>query len=130
MSVNSTQSISSTLSHSGGSVHTSDTSSNSNEFVNQSDSNWFSSAIQPSDNKSQPENVADKIVSQLSSSSEHLQKLEDKANKALKKAGVTGDPMDVTDANRSLSSFYLESLLTTKLVSKGAQTIEKLTSLQ
>ncbi|WCN08417.1 EscI/YscI/HrpB family type III secretion system inner rod protein [Marinomonas mediterranea] len=129
MSVNNTQFISNSHSHTGDLDSSSWGTKQSSEHVSQADSNWFSSSIQPSENKL-PENVADKIVSQLSGSSEHLQKLEDKANRAIKKAGVTGDPMDVTDANRSLSSFYLESLLTTKLVSKGAQTIEKLTSLQ
>jgi type III secretion system YscI/HrpB-like protein len=34
------------------------------------------------------------------------------------------------DANRTLSSYYLESLLNAKLVGKGVQSLEKLTNMQ
>jgi type III secretion system YscI/HrpB-like protein len=95
-----------------------------------SDVQWFSAALQPAQKTDANDNVAERIVSQLSGSSEHLQKLEDKANRALNKASKSSDPMDIVHANRSLSSFYLESLLTTKLISKGAQAVEKLTNLQ
>ncbi|MDW6001952.1 type III secretion system inner rod subunit SctI [Vibrio mangrovi] len=95
-----------------------------------SDVQWFSAALQPVQKTDASDNVAERIVSQLSGSSEHLQKLENKANRALNKASKSSDPMDIVHANRSLSSFYLESLLTTKLISKGAQAVEKLTNLQ
>ncbi|MFP8968063.1 type III secretion system inner rod subunit SctI [Pokkaliibacter sp. CJK22405] len=94
-----------------------------------SDVEWFSAAVQPTNNK-EATNVAENIVSHLSGSSEHLQKLSEKADRALKKASKSTDPRDVIDANRSLSNFYLESLLTTKVISKGSQAVEKLTNLQ
>lgn len=97
---------------------------------NSSDASWFSAAIQPTQKHDSEANVAERIVGQLSGSSEHLQKLSDKADRALQKASKSSDPQDVVKASRSLSSFYLESLLTTKLISKGTQTVEKLTSLQ
>ncbi|SHO56776.1 type III secretion system inner rod subunit SctI [Vibrio quintilis] len=96
----------------------------------QSDVSWFSAALNPVQQKDNDNNVAERIVSQLAGSSEHLQKLSDKADRAVRKASRSSDPQDVMQANRSLSSFYLESLLTTKLISKGTQAVEKLTSLQ
>jgi type III secretion system YscI/HrpB-like protein len=96
----------------------------------QSDVSWFSAALEPVVQKEGDSNVAERIVSQLAGSSEHLQKLSDKADRAVRKASRSSDPQDVMQANRSLSSFYLESLLTAKLISKGAQAVEKLTSLQ
>ncbi|PXF32321.1 hypothetical protein WH50_05280 [Pokkaliibacter plantistimulans] len=96
----------------------------------QQDVHFFSAAMQAPQQDQSNTNVAERIVDQLSGSSEHLQALSDKANKALRKASKSSSPEDVIAANRSLSSFYLESLLTTKLISKGSQAIEKLTSLQ
>ncbi|PPC77026.1 EscI/YscI/HrpB family type III secretion system inner rod protein [Pokkaliibacter plantistimulans] len=96
----------------------------------QQDVHFFSAAMQAPQQDQSNTNVAERIVDQLSGSSEHLQELSDKANKALRKASKSSNPEDVIAANRSLSSFYLESLLTTKLISKGSQAIEKLTSLQ
>ncbi|MGR2741031.1 type III secretion system inner rod subunit SctI [Billgrantia sp. Q4P2] len=96
----------------------------------QSDIHWFSAAIQPTEKGGGESNVAERIVGQIAGSSEHLQKLSDQADRALRKASKSNDPQDVVQANRSLSSFYLESLLTTKLISKGTQAVEKLTNLQ
>lgn len=59
-----------------------------------------------------------------------LQKDADKATRDLQRAARSTDPQQALQANRSLSSFYLESLLGAKLVSKAAQSVEKLTSLQ
>lgn len=96
---------------------------------NQDDVRWFSAAIQ---HPTRPEdtNVAERIVNQLASSSQELQNLSDDANRALRKASSSSDPKDVVQANRALSSFYLESLLTTKMISKATQAVEKITSLQ
>ncbi|MCE8032133.1 EscI/YscI/HrpB family type III secretion system inner rod protein [Billgrantia tianxiuensis] len=93
------------------------------------DVQWFSAAVQPTE-RAADSNVAERIVGQLAGSSEHLQQLSDKADRALRKASKSNDPQDVIQASRSLSSFYLESMLTTKLISKGTQAIEKLTNLQ
>lgn len=98
--------------------------------ASQSDASWFSAALQSNHKPADTGNVAERIVGQLSGSSEHLQKLSDDADRALKKASKSNDPRDVVQANRAMSSFYLESLLTTKLISKGTQTVEKLTNLQ
>lgn len=93
------------------------------------DVNWFSAQLKATPR--QPDaNVAERIVGQLSGSSQHLQQLSDNADRALRKAADSSNPHDVIQANRALSSFYLESLLTTKLISKGTQAIEKLTNLQ
>lgn len=101
-----------------------------NARVSQSDASWFSAMLQSGQTSNENVNVAERIVGQLSGSSEQLQKLSDEADRALKKASKSNSPQDVVEANRALSSFYLESLLTTKLISKGTQTVEKLTNLQ
>lgn len=76
------------------------------------------------------DNIASRIMGQLSQYSESLQKLSERSEHALQKAAKTAAPMDMIKANRALSSFYLESVLTAKIVSKSAQAVEKLTNLQ
>ncbi|MHA6494954.1 type III secretion system inner rod subunit SctI [Pseudomonas borbori] len=96
-----------------------------------SDVSWFSAALnKPTATTASEDNVASRIIGQLSNRSEALQKLSERSDRALQKAAKTADPMDMVKANRSLSSFYLESVLTAKMVSKGAQAVEKLTNLQ
>ena len=95
----------------------------------QDDISWFSATIKSQNTATDP-NVAERIVDQLAGSSKELQNLSNDANRALRKASRSSDPKDVIQANRALSSFYLESLLTTKLISKGTQAVEKITSLQ
>ncbi|WP_085583713.1 MULTISPECIES: type III secretion system inner rod subunit SctI [unclassified Pseudomonas] len=69
-------------------------------------------------------------VSAISQASTALHKDADKATRELQRAARSVDPQQALQANRSLSSFYLQSLLSAKLVSKAAQSVEKLTSLQ
>jgi type III secretion system YscI/HrpB-like protein len=95
------------------------------------DVNFFNAALnEPTPAAQAEDNVAGRIIGQLSQHSETLQKLAERSDRALQKAAKTADPMDMVKANRSLSSFYLESVLTAKMVSKGAQAVEKLTNLQ
>ncbi|MGE7955665.1 type III secretion system inner rod subunit SctI [Pseudomonas sp. NPDC089530] len=69
-------------------------------------------------------------VSAIGQASTALQKDADKATRELQRAARSVDPQQALQANRSLSAFYLQSLLGAKLVSKAAQSVEKLTSLQ
>ena len=101
------------------------------QVPSKSDVSWFSAAMRSPQGVEQSENnVASRIIGQLSNHSETLQKLSERSDRALQKAAKTADPMDMIKANRSLSSFYLESVLTAKMVSKGSQAVEKLTNLQ
>lgn len=93
------------------------------------DVEWFSSMVEKPMRDEQV-SVPDKIISGLTNSSQELQKLSETASGDLLKAAKSGDPQDILEASRSMSSFYLQSLLTAKLVSKGSQAIEKLTNLQ
>ncbi len=70
------------------------------------------------------------MISPISEASLAYQKDSEKVDRNLQRAARSNDPQTLIEANRSLSSFYLESLLSAKLVSKAAQTVEKLTSLQ
>jgi type III secretion system YscI/HrpB-like protein len=100
------------------------------------DVEWFNSMVKSSADEptfGKPPgsgDVSSRVLSNFINSSDRLQDLSDKLSKDLLKATKTSDPKALIEANRSLSSFYLESLLTTKLVSKGTQAVEKLTSLQ
>ncbi|WP_273808410.1 MULTISPECIES: type III secretion system inner rod subunit SctI [unclassified Pseudomonas] len=94
---------------------------------------WFKAALGPNTGhtaQAVPDNVAARIIGQLSQRSDALQRLSDRAGRDLQKAARTATPEDMLKANRSLSSFYLESVMTAKLVAKGSQAVEKLTNLQ
>ncbi|AZC83989.1 EscI/YscI/HrpB family type III secretion system inner rod protein [Pseudomonas chlororaphis] len=88
---------------------------------------WFNVQMQqvaprPSYNEAQ--------ISPISQASTALQKHSERATRDLQRAARSVDPLQALQANRSLSSFYLESLLSAKLVSKAVQSVEKLTTLQ
>lgn len=96
-----------------------------------SDVSWFNAQMRDKPPAPDSENnVAAKIIGSLSNRSGELQRLDDRANRDMLKASRTADPQDMLQSNRSLSSFYLESMMTAKMVSKGSQAIEKLTNLQ
>ncbi|MBI6854916.1 EscI/YscI/HrpB family type III secretion system inner rod protein [Pseudomonas cichorii] len=89
---------------------------------------WFNAAMRSADPK--PASDSQMLVSPISKASTAYQKESERVDRDLQRAARSSDPKMALDANRSLSSFYLESLLSAKLVSKAAQTVEKLTSLQ
>lgn len=88
---------------------------------------WFNVQMQQVAARAAP---AEPATSALSQAGTALQKDADKATRDLQRAARSVDPQQALQANRSLSSFYLQSLLSAKLVSKAAQSVEKLTSLQ
>lgn len=92
----------------------------------EADSAWFKAQIQSSRFPEQSE----AYVSPIFQASAASQKNSERATRDLQRAARSVDPQQVLQANRSLSSFYLESLLGAKLVSKAVQSVEKLTSLQ
>ncbi|MGM3161877.1 EscI/YscI/HrpB family type III secretion system inner rod protein [Dickeya undicola] len=95
----------------------------------QSDVAWFSAAMEPvapatptADNKA--------WLGALAEKSDNLENLLQKAERQVGKSINSNNPKDVMDATRTLSSFYLESLLNAKVVAKSVQSLEKLTNLQ
>ncbi|MGE8187524.1 type III secretion system inner rod subunit SctI [Pseudomonas sp. NPDC086278] len=93
----------------------------------QADIAWFNVQMQQGASRPAHEESAKSSIAQASTS---LLKDGEKANRDLQRAARSIDPQQALQANRSLSSFYLESLLSAKLVSKATQSVEKLTSLQ
>jgi type III secretion system YscI/HrpB-like protein len=57
-------------------------------------------------------------------------KLSQQAMRNMKTAVASEDPTDITQMSRALSSYSLQTALTTKVVNKAAQTLDKLTNLQ
>lgn len=93
-----------------------------------SDVSWFSAAMQEGGGRTPMAlGAAGHPLGDLFQS---LQGNSDKVARGLKKASASVDPMNIRKASKSLSEFYLESLLSAKLVGKAAQGLEKLTNLQ
>ncbi|QXI31246.1 type III secretion system inner rod subunit SctI [Pseudomonas vanderleydeniana] len=88
---------------------------------------WFNLQMQQVAARGAP---SEPTASPISQAGTALQKGADRADRDLQRAARSTDPQQALQANRSLSSFYLQSLLSAKLVSKAAQSVEKLTSLQ
>ncbi|MBU3057501.1 type III secretion system inner rod subunit SctI [Pseudomonas indica] len=93
-----------------------------------SDVSWFSAAMQ--DGGDQAPMTLESASRPFNELFQSLQGKSDIAARRLKKAAASVDPKDIRQANKSLSSFYLESMLSAKLVGKAAQSVEKLTNLQ
>lgn len=90
------------------------------------DSTWFAAQIK----RPASEPAAGQPAVGLRQMIADLNSRADIAARDLRKVVRSVDPQEAMQANRSLSSFYLESLLSAKVVAKAVQGIEKLTSLQ
>lgn len=96
---------------------------------NTADASWFSAALQtPAKTADASDNQS--WINTLTHLSETASGQSKQADRALAKASRSLDSRSVMEANRTLSSYYLESLLNAKLVGKGVQSLEKLTNLQ
>lgn len=69
--------------------------------------------------------VLNKMQSLSTSAAEKGEQLEN----LIMKATDTLNPMDIVQANRMMSEYYLESMMTAKLVGNATKAVEKLTSL-
>jgi len=59
-----------------------------------------------------------------------IDRLSDNAMRSMKQAVMDNDPTAVTKMSRALSQYSLEMAVTTKVISKGGQALEKLTNMQ
>ncbi|WP_437883145.1 type III secretion system inner rod subunit SctI [Pseudomonas sp. LRF_L74] len=59
-----------------------------------------------------------------------IDKLSDTAKRSMKEAVIANDPGAIADMSRALSQYSLQMAITTKVVSKGGQALEKLTNMQ
>lgn len=91
----------------------------------QADIDLFNAAMEP-----ETGSVAQPIASLLSERLGDSEKLSQKALRQMKKAAVAEDGSDIIEMSRALSQCSLQMALTTKIVSKSAQALEKLTNLQ
>ena len=74
--------------------------------------------------------MAQPIASLLSERLGDSEKLSQKALRQMKRAAVAEDGSEIVEMSRTLSQCSLQMALTTKIVSKSAQALEKLTNLQ
>ncbi|MFC3395511.1 EscI/YscI/HrpB family type III secretion system inner rod protein [Brenneria rubrifaciens] len=96
--------------------------------ANSQDVSWFSAELEtkpvtPVDGNSQ-------WLGALAEKSQGLGSVFKTAERQVSQTVSSGDPNIILDATRTLSSFYLESLLSAKVVAKSVQSLEKLTNLQ
>lgn len=96
--------------------------------TSQADADAFSQALttlQPPSG-----HLADGLMGALSQRLGSQEKLSQQAMRSMKAASGSSDPMDVVKMSRSLSQYSLQMAMTTKVVNKGAQALDKLTNLQ
>ncbi|MDX5626669.1 MULTISPECIES: EscI/YscI/HrpB family type III secretion system inner rod protein [unclassified Brenneria] len=95
----------------------------------QQDIAWFSASLtQPP--SAPPAGGNSAWLSALAEKSQGLNAEFKNAEREVTRAVRLSNPKDVLDSTRTLSSFYLESLFSAKLVAKSVQSVEKLTNLQ
>ena len=93
------------------------------QTVNQQDAQAFANAIDQS-------SLAENVLNKLQSLSESAQVKGEELERMVLKATETLNPMDMIEANRVMSEYYLENLMTAKLIGNASKAIERLTSLQ
>lgn len=74
--------------------------------------------------------LASSLIGAISDRLNSQADLSQQAERAVKSASRSTDPMDVLKMSGALSEYSLQTSLTTKIVSKGAQVLDKLTNLQ
>ncbi|MCD5993885.1 type III secretion system inner rod subunit SctI [Pseudomonas sp. CDFA 602] len=95
----------------------------------QADVDFFTAAMQP-DKVPGGAPLSEHIASAISGSLGETDKISQQAMRSMKKASNTGDAMDIAAMTRTLSQCSLQTAFATKVVSKTAQALDKLTNLQ
>jgi len=95
----------------------------------QSDVDFFDSAMR-ADPAPLSSHLDEAVASALSERLESSSKLSQQTMRSMKSASTSNDPMDLAKMSQSMSQYSLQMALTTKVVSKSAQAIDKLTNLQ
>lgn len=92
----------------------------------QADVDIFTAATRP-DNVSSGAPLSEHIASAISGGLGETEKMSQQAMRSMKKASGSGEALDIAAMTRTLSQCSLQTALTTKVVSKTAQAIDKLT---
>jgi type III secretion system YscI/HrpB-like protein len=95
----------------------------------QADVDLFNAAMRP-ELSVQQSHLSEQIASALSERLGATDKLSQQAARKMKRASTTDDPLEISQMSRSLSQYSLQMALTTKVVNKSAQALDKLTNLQ
>ncbi|SHM79181.1 type III secretion system major needle protein, YscF/MxiH/PrgI family [Pseudomonas asturiensis] len=95
----------------------------------QADVDLFNAAIRP-DNVRPTSHLSDQVANALSDRLSDTEKLSQQALRKMKKVAGSEDGADIIEMGRALSQCSLQMALTTKVVSKSAQALDKLTNLQ
>lgn len=74
--------------------------------------------------------LSEQVAQALSERIGAMDKLSQQAMRKMKAAVSSTAPMDIAQMSRSLSQYSLQMALTTKVVSKSGQALDKLTNLQ
>lgn len=93
----------------------------------QADVDLFAAAVRPDNVAS---HLSDQIAGAVSERLGDTEKLSQQALRAMKKAATSEDGTEIIQMGRALSQCSLQMALTTKVVSKSAQALDKLTNLQ
>ncbi|ARJ41320.1 AraC family transcriptional regulator [Pantoea alhagi] len=97
--------------------------------VNKSDAQWFSAALNAPES-STPAGGAPDIISSLTGAISRNQQAQQSAFRDLEVASRSTSSLDFSAANAALSDYYVQSLMNAKIISKGVQSLDKLTNLQ
>ncbi|CAM3058219.1 EscI/YscI/HrpB family type III secretion system inner rod protein [Pseudomonas floridensis] len=95
----------------------------------QADVDLFTAAMQP-EKVSKGAPLSEHIASAISGSLGETEKMSQHAMRSMKKAADSADAMDIAAMTRTLSQCSLQTAFATKVVSKTAQAVDKLTNLQ
>lgn len=97
------------------------------ETIDNKNVQWFEAQLSGmKDDGSKHATQLDFLPVRVESSSD----LRHRFDEALTKTVDSRDPLDLLNVSRSMSDFYIQTMLTTKVIAKGVQSIEKLTTLQ
>ncbi|MBD1554540.1 type III secretion system inner rod subunit SctI [Pseudomonas typographi] len=96
----------------------------------QADVDLFSTALRAAEVVAPAAPIPAALAGALADRVQATDKLSQQAMRNMKAAVATEDPTDITQMSRALSTYSLQTAVTTKVVNKTAQTLDKLTNLQ
>ncbi len=100
------------------------------DVATRGDADWFRAALQRQEPDPNFGGLSEHVVSPLTRKTLSLEELSKDAGKALREASLDADPVKFMQASRALSDYYLQTSLSVKIISKGFQAMDKLTSMQ
>jgi type III secretion system YscI/HrpB-like protein len=100
------------------------------DTATRSDADWFKAALELPAPAYGAESFSEKMMDPLARRAFSLEDMSKDAGKALREASLNADPEKFMKASRALSTYYLQTSLSVKMISKGSQALDKLTNMQ